>query len=72
MARGRFGFGGEGLESVGVSQNDGEDIVEIVRDPACQSPQAFHFLRLDELLLESLSLGVVKQIDLQLRQSRLR
>ena len=45
-----------------------ENIVEIVRDPAGQSAEPFHLLRLDELLLEPLTFRVVKQVDVQLAQ----
>ena len=48
----------------GVAEDDGEDVVEIMRDAAGERAEAFHLLRLDELLLESLALGVVEEIAL--------
>ena len=56
------------LDPNGVAVDDREDVVEVVRDAAGESAQALHFLRLNELLLEPLSLRIVKEIALQLRR----
>ena len=63
-----FGFCAETFEPVGVAQNDGENVVEIVRDSSRQRAEAFHFLRLHQLLLEALSFRVVKKVNLKLGQ----
>ncbi len=34
-----------------VTQDNGEHVVEVVGDAACEGPYCFHLLRLDELLL---------------------
>jgi hypothetical protein len=46
-------------QQVGVARDGGEDVVEIVRDPARQPAHGFHLLRLPELLLELHPLGDV-------------
>ena len=60
------------LEQGGVVEDDGKDIVKIVRDAAGQRAEAFHLLRLDELLLEAFPLGIVKKINLEIAQVSLR
>ena len=40
-------------QQVTVARDHGEQVVEVVRDPACQSPDRLHFLRLRELPLEA-------------------
>ena len=51
----------------GIAEDNGEDVVKIMRDAAGQGTQAFHLLGLDKLLLEALAFGVVEKIALQLR-----
>src|SRR5437868_1636407 len=46
-------------EQVGVPRDGGEDVVEVMRDPAGQSSHGLHLLRLAELLLQLDSLGDV-------------
>ena len=41
-------------KQVGGAQDGGEQVVEVVRHAARESPDRFHFLRLKELLLEAL------------------
>ena len=54
------------LQPDGVAEDNGEDVVEIMGDAAGEGAEAFHFLRLDQLLLEALAIGVVKEITLHL------
>src|SRR3546814_14370452 len=42
---------------VEIADDDGEKVVEIVRQPAGELADRFHLLRLDELLLERLVVG---------------
>src|SRR5450755_1441817 len=42
-----------------VADDDTQDVVEIMSDPASQSPHGFHFLGLAELGFEALALGDV-------------
>src|SRR3954451_18131597 len=65
-ARNFPGLRAEGLELAGVAQNDGEDVVKIMRDTAGERAEAFHLLRLDELLFEPLPMRVVKEISLEM------
>ena len=51
-----------------VTENDGENVVEIVRNSAGERTEAFHFLRLHQLLLEPLSFRVVEKITLEFLQ----
>ena len=41
----------------GISQNSGEDVVEVMGDAAGQGPDRFHFLRLNQLPLQVVFLG---------------
>ena len=40
-----------------VSQNNGQHVVEVVSNAACQIPDGFHFLSLAKLLLQFLALA---------------
>ena len=44
-----------------VAQDDGQQVVEVVRDAAGEPADGLHLLRLAELLLQSLSLGEVER-----------
>src|SRR6266446_441089 len=46
-------------EDLGVSADDGEEIVEVVGDAAGEAADGFHFLRLTELIFEDAALGDV-------------
>ena len=46
-------------EQVGVAADDGEQVVEVVGDPAGEPADRFHLLRLPELFLEPLAVGDV-------------
>src|SRR4029077_18033125 len=59
-------------ELVRVAENDREDVIKVVRDTAGQRAETFHFLRLDQLLLETLSLGVVEKINVEIGKIALR
>ena len=48
---------------IGVAIDDGEQVVEVVSDPTGQATKAFHFLGLDELLLQPLTVGDVEERD---------
>ncbi len=52
----RFEFLGQEL---GIADDHGEQVVEIMRDAAGKLPGRFHFLRLDELFLGVLALGEI-------------
>ena len=41
-----------------VPEDAGENIVEVVRDPARQMPYRFHLLRLPQLLFQTRALGL--------------
>src|SRR5581483_6329965 len=45
---------------LGVAADDREQIVEVVRDAAREPADGFHLLRLEELLLQPLELGEVR------------
>ncbi len=36
-----------------VAENDAQDVIEVMRDPACQGPQGLHFLGLAQLGLQA-------------------
>src|ERR1051325_202079 len=46
-------------EQLGIGEDDGEQVVEVVRDAAGELPDRFHLLRLAELLLEPAALAHV-------------
>ncbi len=46
-------------DQVAVPEDRGEDVVEVVRDPAREPADRVHLLRLEQLLLEPLALGDV-------------
>ena len=46
-----------------VALNDGEHVVDVVRDASRQLADAFHFLRLTELRLETEPLGNIFNAD---------
>src|SRR4051812_36908496 len=48
---------GSAFSEVGIAQNDREDIVEIVGDPAGKGPEALEFLGLDKFPFQLESLG---------------
>jgi len=50
-------------EELGVTHDDGQQIVEIVRNATGELPDGLHFLRLRELGLERLLLGDVDKIE---------
>ena len=53
----------------GVALDDGEQVVEVVRDAGGELPDGFHFLRLPELRLELEAVGNVLRHDEQMRLS---
>ena len=48
-----------GEEHLAVAEDDGQHVVEVVRDASCEPPDRLHLLRLAELFLESESFGHV-------------
>jgi hypothetical protein len=44
-------------KQVAISKDRGQDVIEIMRDAACEPAHGFHLLRLQQLLLEPLSFG---------------
>ncbi len=48
---------------IGVAINYGEEIVEVVSDAAGQPAQALHFLRLNNLFLETFPVGDIEERD---------
>lgn len=48
---------------LGVAQDHGEDVVEVVGDSAGEAPDRFHLLRLTKLLLDLPELGHVLGVD---------
>src|SRR5712691_12835041 len=60
----RFPF----LQPGGVAEDNGEDVIEIMRDAAGERAEALHLLRLDKLLLEPFALRVVEEVTFQLGQ----
>ena len=51
-----------GFQPRGVAQDATQDVVEIVGDAAGQQADGFHFLRLDEPLLQQLALGDIAHV----------
>jgi len=47
------------LQRLEIAEDDGEEIVEVVRNAAREAAKRFHLLRLAELILELLLLGLV-------------
>ena len=61
MTRGRA-LGPEVIEQqVAVAENGGEKIIEVVRHPAGELSECFHFLRTAELILHLLARGDVHE-----------
>ena len=59
-------LGPEGLEQqVSATEDRGEEVIEVMRDPAGEAPHGFHLLRLTELGLEQLTLGDVFDDDVE-------
>jgi hypothetical protein len=50
-------FGDAVQQDMAVTVDDGEQVVEVVRDPTGQHADRFHFGRLPELFFEQLTLG---------------
>src|SRR3989442_15876576 len=46
------------LRELAVAEDRTQDVVEVVRDAACERAHRFHLLRLAELSLETLLLGL--------------
>ena len=54
-----FRIGAPTFQARGVPEDDGENVIEIVRNSACQRSKAFHSLRLHKLLFKTLAFRVI-------------
>src|SRR4051794_39468008 len=48
-------------QQIGIPENSGEQVIEIMGDSSGKAPDRFHFLRLTQLVFESLALGHLAQ-----------
>src|ERR1035441_587478 len=55
-------------EELGTAENDGQKVIEVVRDSSRQQPHNFHLLRLTELLLQVPSFGNVFHNDFEMAE----
>ena len=56
-------------QQLGVADDGGEEVVEVVRDAAGELADRLHLLRLTQLLLEALPLGHVADVDQEVQRS---
>ena len=63
VLEGRIGRPVVGQQQVGIAQDRGQDVVEVMRDAAGQLADGLHLLRLDEAFLQGALLGRVERED---------